>query len=504
MDKKRGMLNIGVSVGVKVLLLIGSVLVRRFLIRYLGSEINGLNSLYINIIGFIAVAELGVGSAIVFCMYKPIVDGDETKVTALYRLIEKLYRIIGAFILAAGLCVTPFLPRLAKDCSVPRPQMYTTFIIMLVSVVLTYMYSAKVSLLEAYKNNYIATGIMGTSMFFQYGLQIVAVLVFRTFHAYLLCRVIAMLIQWLLLEIYCRRKYSHIIKPHAKVDKETAGYVSANIKAMFMHKIGNVMVNTAGSIIISAFIGVVELGKHSNYTIIMTSMIGILNLFFTPLTSIIGHLYAKEDAVGIRKYFNFFHGFNFVLATVFFLGYYAIIDNLITVVFAPGLELLRIISFVITYSYFIQFMRNATVLFRDATGTFYKDRWKAPIEGAVNIILSIVFVLIFPEGYKELGVIAAAIITNLLICHIVEPLVLYKYALKASPAGYYVRNYVLIAVFGGLLFLMDKIMVNMGNRYLEILVNGCIAVGVGLAVFVATTLLDKDFRYYFKRLLKRA
>jgi len=83
MDKKKGMLNVGVSVGFKVLLLIGSVLVRRFLIKYLGTEINGLNSLYVSIMGFLAVAELGIGSAIVFCMYKPIVDGDNEKVIAL-------------------------------------------------------------------------------------------------------------------------------------------------------------------------------------------------------------------------------------------------------------------------------------------------------------------------------------------------------------------------------------------------------------------------------------
>ena len=90
MDKKKGLLNVIVSIAFKVLLLVGAILVRRYLIKYIGNEVNGLNSLYTSIIGFLAVAELGVGSAITFCMYKPIVEGDNDKVSALYGLFTKL------------------------------------------------------------------------------------------------------------------------------------------------------------------------------------------------------------------------------------------------------------------------------------------------------------------------------------------------------------------------------------------------------------------------------
>ena len=82
-----------------------SILVRRALIRTCGNDVNGLNSLYASIIGFLVVAELGVGSAITFCMYRPIVEGDEQKVGALYYLFRRLYRIIGCFILVAGLAL---------------------------------------------------------------------------------------------------------------------------------------------------------------------------------------------------------------------------------------------------------------------------------------------------------------------------------------------------------------------------------------------------------------
>ena len=102
MDKRKSILNVVVSIVFRFFMLVGSIIVRRFLIKYIGNEVNGLNSLFESLIGFLSVAELGVGSAITFCMYKPIVEQDENKVAALYQLFTKTYRIIGAIVLLAG------------------------------------------------------------------------------------------------------------------------------------------------------------------------------------------------------------------------------------------------------------------------------------------------------------------------------------------------------------------------------------------------------------------
>ena len=134
MDKKKGILNVAISIFFRVFILIGALLVRRFLIKYIGNEVNGLNSLYTSILGFLAVAELGVGSAITFCMYKPIVEGDTDKVSALYHLFTKLYLIIGAIILAVGCIVIPLLPYLAADYQSIDQNLYLTFFLFLLSV----------------------------------------------------------------------------------------------------------------------------------------------------------------------------------------------------------------------------------------------------------------------------------------------------------------------------------------------------------------------------------
>lgn len=507
MDKRKGTINVVVSIVFRVLLLISSLLVRRYLINLIGNEANGLDSLYTSIVGVLSIAELGIGSAITFCMYKPIVDGDTARVSALYGLFKKAYLIIGVIIAAVGCAIMPVLPYLAKDYQSSGIDLYLTFGLMLVSIVITYAFSAKTSLINAYKNNYITTIIHSSGQLLQFVLQAVVVIFTKSFVWYLVCRIIAVAVQWCVTEIISYKMYRAIIVNKQKVDKETRKEVNKNIKAMFMHKIGGVLVNTADSIIISAFISVVVLGKYTNYTVIMTAMTGTITLFFTPLTSVIGHMCLEESKEQVQKYYRFFYVFNFVLGLIFFLGYYAIIDNLITLCFGDGLEMAKSISLVITINYFIQFMRQSTLLFKDATGTFYYDRWKPLFEGLLNIVLSIGFVYLFGylwgENYAVIGVIAATIITNLAICHVVEPYVLYKHALKMSVKPYYLRNYLYIILFVGILFAMHFCMISSDNQWVELFANGGISLAFSLTISSIVIICSKDFKHYMKSFLQR-
>ena len=495
MDKKRSLVNVGVSIFFKLILLIGSILIRCFLIQYIGNEVNGLNSLYLSIVGFLAVAELGVGGAITFCMYKPIVDGDRAKVAALYQLFKKAYLAIGAIIFIVGVAALPALPFLAKDYASLDVDLYLTFFLMLVSVVLSYMFSAKTSLINAYKDNYITTTISSCGMILQYILQIITLILTQSFVWYLVCRIVTVALQWLVTELLVRVRHKDILSfDRQALDTETKGQVLKNIKAMFMHKIGGVLVMSADSMIISAFIGVVMLGKYSNYTTIVTGMTSIITLLFTPLTSIIGHMFVS-DAGETKKYYNFFYTVNFAVGFVFFLGYYAVIDDLIVILFGEGLEVARSVSFVITVNYFIQFMRQATLLFRDSTGTFYNDRWKPP------------FVVLFSQWFGEdfgiVGVIVATIITNLAICHIIEPYVLYKHAFKTSVKGHLLRNYSCICLFIVALSAMNFCLKCIDNVWLELLVNGCISVMFSFVLVILVFILNKDFRHYCKKVLNK-
>jgi len=499
MDIKKGKLNVSIAIVFKIITMIMAVVVKMVLVDICGNEVNGLNALYISIIGVLSVAELGIGSAITFCMYKPIVEKNHSVVSALYGLFQKLYLFIGAVILCGGVALTPFLHLFAKDYVELNVNMYVTFLLILISVVATYLFSAKTSLINAYKNNYITTAITQGGIVFQYVLQITVLYITKSFVAYLVCRIVAVLMQWIATEIITKKKYGAIIKTKGKLDAETKHNVKKNVKAMFMHKIGYVLVNTVDSVIISAFVGVVSLGEYSNYTMILSSMVGVITLVFSSLTSVIGHMCAEEDKVTAIRYFEVFHLLNFIIGTVFFLGYYAVVDNLIEILFSSDLVVSKSISFVITLNGFVQFMRRSTLTFRDATGAFYGDRWKPLFEGIMNIILSILLV----NFVGVTGVIIATIITNLVICHVVEPYVLYKTAFGLSPQKFYLKNYGMLIVFFIALIVEHLILQSFTNVFAEMMANGCISVVCAVILSAIILLTNKEQGKQLMKILRR-
>ncbi len=494
MDRRKSVLNVTTSILSRILLLISALIVRRLLIQHIGNDVNGLNSLYSSIIGVLAVAELGVGSAIVYSMYKPIVDGEQKKVAALYGLYTRLYRVIGGVILVAGLAVMPFLPGLMNDYEDLNVNVYVTFGLSLIAVVLSYLYGAKTSLIEAYKDNYLTTVIMTIGHLVQYGLQVAVILLFRSFPLFLVCQIFSTALIWVLTEIVVRKRHEAIIAMHEAVDPLTRAEVVRNIKAMLMHKIGTIMVNTVDSVIISAFVGVVILGKYSNYALIVSVMAGTIALFFSPLTSVVGHLCAGGDATRIKGAFDHFYCINYILGVIFFLGYYAVIDSIIRLCFGAGLEMSRSIAFIITLDGFTKFMRQTALLFRNASGTFYYDRWKPIVEGIMNLILSLLFVQVFPEDKKVVGVIVATIITTLLICHIVDPYVVYKHVFKKTVKSYWLKNYSYIALFAAGMAAMTYLGRQRSSNVAELFLNGIISIGVSMIILGAVSIIDQSFR----------
>ena len=204
----------------------------------------------------------------------------------------------------------------------------------------------------------------------------------------------------------------------------------------------------------------------------------------------------KETTI---KYYDSFYLLNFIIGTVFFLGYYSVIDNLIAILFSSELSVDRSISFVITLNGFVQFMRRSTLTFRDATGSFYGDRWKPLIEGLVNIVLSIILV----NYIGVVGVIVATIITNLLICHIVEPYVLYKNAFCISPVKFYKKNYTMMSMFFIMLVIESTLMQSLSNEYAEMALNGAMSIIVSIILCVTVFLFNKKQFFEIVKMIKK-
>ena len=101
--------------------------IRTVMLYILGTEYLGLDSLFASVLNFLSLAELGVGSALVYSMYKPIADHDTDQICALLNLYRKLYRYIGTFIFVVGVALVPFLPKLVKGDCPPDVNLYILY-----------------------------------------------------------------------------------------------------------------------------------------------------------------------------------------------------------------------------------------------------------------------------------------------------------------------------------------------------------------------------------------
>ena len=479
-DKKRSFLNIGISILTKIILLVLAFVVRRILIQELGNEYNGINSLFLSILGILSIAELGIGTAITFCMYKPIVDGDNEKVAALFNLMKRVYLVIAVIILVLGIIVSFFLPFLAKEYSGQSYQLYIYFYLFLLSSVLSYFSGAKSALICAYKNNFIATLIYSISMIIQYGLQIISIVVFKSFHLYLISKNIFDLIQYVILTIYCRKKYYYLYNIKSKLNDDTKRNVKRNIGALFLHQITANVFSSVDSLVISTMFGLIILGKYSNYFLIMNSMNEILKLFFTSMTSIIGQYMIKNKKEDVQSLYSIFNNLNIVLGFVFYLGFFAVSDNLVSIFFGEDLLLDRSLLMLVTVTYFTQFLRQACANFKDAAGLFYKDRFIVLAAAILNIILSIVFAIFF----GIYGVIIATFVLILTIYLPVDSYLFHKYQLDKKCYKDVIYKLIVIGIFTGAVFLMNYWTYTNDNVYLEFLANGFISVGISLTLVI--------------------
>ena len=109
---KNAMRNIIFGFINRLVLILGPFVIRTILIKKLGAEYLGLSSLFTSILQVLNLTELGFSSAVVYSMYKPIVEKDVEKICALLNFCKKVYRIIGCVILVLGIAIMPFIRNL--------------------------------------------------------------------------------------------------------------------------------------------------------------------------------------------------------------------------------------------------------------------------------------------------------------------------------------------------------------------------------------------------------
>jgi O-antigen/teichoic acid export membrane protein len=258
---------------------------RTIMIYLMGDQYVGLGSLFTSILEVLNIAELGIGSALVYNMYKPIADGDSDKICALMNFYRKCYRIIGLIVLTCGLILLPFLQFLIKGSWPSDINIYILYLMYLSQTVLSYnLFAYKNCLLGAHQRTDITSKINMTLNVLKLLLQMFVLICTRNYYLFVGVG-IAFGIIMNLSQAYFVDKLFPDYKCHGELDKQTLADLKKKVMGLISSKIGGVVINQADNIVISAFLGLAVLGWYNNYYYIMSSIIGFLDIILVSMTA---------------------------------------------------------------------------------------------------------------------------------------------------------------------------------------------------------------------------
>ena len=474
---------------------------RTALLYILGTEYLGLNGLFSSLLSFLSLAELGVSNALVYSMYKPIAEDDEQTVCALLNLYRKLYRMIGMVILLAGLACVPFLRNFISGDVPPDVNLYVLYGIYLGNTVCSYfLFAYRSSLLTAHQRIDITNVIDSTVSAVTWVLQIVMLLIFRSYYAFVIFMPLSN-IAGNLVRLYCTRKYYPQYEPRGQVPPELERSIYKKIKALMGAKISTTVLHASDNLVISAFIGLTMVTIYENYYFLMNSIGSFLGIVYAVILPGVGNSLVTDT---LEKNYRDFKKFVFLNNWV--VGWCAVCFVCLYQPFMKlwvGQDLMLPFSVVVLIVvYFILYQgRKVVITYKDAAGLWWEDRFRPFVMAGTNLISNLILV-------QFIGIWGIIISTILSLCVSVpwETYTVFKYVFKRSAKEYFLSLARFLAVVAAASAVTLGACQICSEGIPAILVRGCICVVVPNVIFFLAFRGQEEFaeaRALALRLLKR-
>ena len=202
-------LNIITGLGGYALNTVLGLVCRMVFTRTLSAEYLGVSGLFTNILSMLSLAELGIGSAIVYALYKPLAVDDKEKVASLVKFYGQCYRVIGVVVAVIGVALMPFLHLLIDEPNI-QENIYLLYGLYLFNAASTYFFSYRASLLMAAQQNYIVTGVNYIITVAQSVLQIIWLFATHHYIGYLIIQCVCVFIYNIVVSYIARKEYPYI------------------------------------------------------------------------------------------------------------------------------------------------------------------------------------------------------------------------------------------------------------------------------------------------------
>lgn len=472
---------------------------QRVFLMCLGLEYSGANGLFTNIMSMLSIVEMGIGSAIVYNLYKPIAENNVEKIKTLMYFYRKCYHLIALVIFIFGVVLTPFIPIFVGENSIPE-NMILLYYLALSDTILSYLLAYKRSILIANQKNYIINIVHMIYLILVNVFSIAILMAFKDYIMYLVLRIGFRFLENLIITLIANKKYPYITeKNYTPMDKETRSGIFTNVKGLFYHKIGAFIVGSTTYIVISMVLGLKYAGIYNNYYLIFNSISLLLAQIFASIVASVGNLLVEEKTERCYEVYKKLTLFNFWIFALCSVGLFATLQPFVSWWIGEKylLPMYAIVCFAIWF--YVQGMRKTINAFKEAAGIFYQDRRIPIIESIVNLGCAIFFVKLMGIA----GVFVAGIISALILFGYSYPKYVYKPIFNKKWRVFYFEQLklllIMIVMLGTTYLFMNAIVVS--NPLLQFFINGIITLVVVNIIFYIVFNNTEEYSY-FKQLLK--
>ncbi len=417
-----------------IMYLLVSFVCRTIFTHKLGAEYLGIGGLFTNILDVLSFAELGLGSSLVYHLYKPLAEKDYNKVNLYMNLYKKFYNIVILIILVLGIGIIPFLKYIVEAPNV-KESLVLLYVLYLIQTLTSYLFVYKKTLLTANQKDYVVSLFTQITNLFMNIFQCIILIVFENFVFYFLLSIIFGILNNMLCSIYVSKKYKYLNnKVNGKLSKKEVQDLKKDAKGLVMSRVADVAIGGTDNIFISSFIGIKYVGILSNYSLIVSMINAMMTKIFYSITASIGNLGVSKDSETKTEnvLFKMFFA-NAAMYTYICVGMIILLQEFVTNIWLNDeFFISNSIIIVLIIELYLRSIHYPLYTTRTALGLFSQYKIFFLIAAILNIILD--FVLVKPFGIA--GLLFATIICRE-ITYMVDIYSVYKFGFKKTPVNYY-------------------------------------------------------------------
>jgi O-antigen/teichoic acid export membrane protein len=479
---------------------------RKIFLTTLGASFLGLTATISNILGFLNLSELGVGTAITYLLYQPLSTKNNEKTREIISFLGYYYKKIGLSILALGVVVSFFIPFIFEKSNLPNGILLTAFFTYLFSVVTEYYFNYKQLILNADQKNYLTVASVGSANIVKIIFQIVALTYFENkIYIFLSLEVLFVFIRLFIIRKVIKTNYNWLeSSEEIELTSEVNTEVKTTTKLIFKHQVASYILDQTDQILIFAFTSLNMVTYYSNYTMLLSRGVSLIDQFFNSTKASIGNLVTSEDEIKIKRIFDEIVVLRYFISGVIIYGAYLFIPSFIQIWIGKKYLLNEDIFLLILVNGYISMTRQPVDAFLTAFGIF-KDTWAPWTEAILNLIIS----LIVGYYYGIIGVLLGTSISMFLIVVLWKPYLLFSSGFFLSVSNYWKLIFkISISLLLSFLFCnytfsrFDYFFVK--NSYFNLIINGCLFLTTfGILYVTFLMILTKAMRNLSKRILKK-